>query len=147
MYHPKKKKVNPRSGYDRAGLLPLTYLVELEPKEEFKENKFRHINNRRVKITSQRYPVFQKSQKCCNCGIEASHLAIERSKGNKNNSTYHVNMYAVSNGNEVLMTKDHIIPKSKGGEDVYDNYQTMCTHCNSKKGNRLISNENTLNKS
>jgi 5-methylcytosine-specific restriction endonuclease McrA len=42
---------------------------------------------------------------------------------------YHVE----SNGQLVMMTKDHIIPSSKGGADTQDNLQTMCNHCNSKK--------------
>lgn len=35
------------------------------------------------------------------------------------------------------MTKDHIIPKSKGGIDDLSNYQTMCERCNKEKGNEL----------
>ena len=31
---------------------------------------------------------------------------------------------------------DHIIPRSKGGGDYYENYQLLCGHCNSVKGNR-----------
>ena len=31
---------------------------------------------------------------------------------------------------------DHIIPKSKGGGDFYENYQLLCGHCNGVKGNR-----------
>lgn len=32
---------------------------------------------------------------------------------------------------------DHDVPKSKGGEDVYDNFQLLCPRCNRRKGNRL----------
>ena len=31
---------------------------------------------------------------------------------------------------------DHIIPRSKGGGDYYDNYQLLCSNCNRTKGNR-----------
>ena len=29
---------------------------------------------------------------------------------------------------------DHIIPRSKGGGDYYENYQLLCGHCNRVKG-------------
>ncbi len=38
----------------------------------------------------------------------------------------------------IHLTLDHIIPKSKGGGDYYDNYQLLCANCNSVKGNRTM---------
>lgn len=38
----------------------------------------------------------------------------------------------------ILMTVDHIHPKSRGGRNELANYQPMCQVCNSLKGNRLI---------
>jgi 5-methylcytosine-specific restriction endonuclease McrA len=34
------------------------------------------------------------------------------------------------------LTIDHVIPKSKGGKDTWENLVTACTSCNHKKGNR-----------
>lgn len=36
------------------------------------------------------------------------------------------------------MTIDHILPKSKGGKDTFENCVTACKPCNSKKGDLLI---------
>lgn len=37
---------------------------------------------------------------------------------------------------DVPLTIDHIIPKSKGGDDTWENLITACVHCNNKKGDR-----------
>ncbi|MBW7998040.1 MAG: HNH endonuclease [Candidatus Glassbacteria bacterium] len=34
------------------------------------------------------------------------------------------------------LTTDHVIPRSKGGEDTWENLITACTGCNNRKGNR-----------
>jgi len=39
---------------------------------------------------------------------------------------------------ELLPTKDHIIPISKGGDNVKENIIPACRSCNSKKYNKLI---------
>ena len=31
---------------------------------------------------------------------------------------------------------DHIVPKSRGGGDYYENYQLLCSNCNRVKGDR-----------
>ena len=89
-----------------------------------------------IKGNSQRYQTFfTKGCKCVVCGIEGKYFAKERHLQDK---TYHLNLYAVDdNGNEILMTKDHILPRSKGGIDDISNYQTMCKLCNEAKGNKL----------
>lgn len=82
---------------------------------------------------SQRYQTFlTKGTKCACCGLEGKFFAKERAGNVKR---YHLNLYGIDeNGEEVLFTKDHIIPKSKGGSNRLDNYQTMCERCNVKKG-------------
>lgn len=34
------------------------------------------------------------------------------------------------------LTLDHVMPRSRGGRDSWENLVTACTHCNVKKGNR-----------
>jgi 5-methylcytosine-specific restriction endonuclease McrA len=34
------------------------------------------------------------------------------------------------------LTVDHVVPKSRGGKDTWENLVTACTPCNNKKGNR-----------
>lgn len=36
------------------------------------------------------------------------------------------------------MTVDHIIPRSKGGTDRWENLQLMCGPCNVEKGNKIV---------
>ena len=98
-----------------------------------------------IHMNSLRYQTFMKSGlKCVCCGIEGNFFAKEKGKGS-DLDLYHFNLYAVNDsGKEVLMTKDHIIPSSLGGNDDLNNLQTMCTICNSLKGGRIISNEDLL---
>jgi 5-methylcytosine-specific restriction endonuclease McrA len=39
-------------------------------------------------------------------------------------------------GTHENLTIDHVIPKSKGGKDTWENLVTACTFCNHKKGDR-----------
>lgn len=37
-----------------------------------------------------------------------------------------------------LLTRDHIVPSSKGGRDVWENVVSACRRCNQHKGNRSL---------
>lgn len=37
-----------------------------------------------------------------------------------------------------VMEVDHVLPKSRGGTDHFDNLQLLCSHCNRSKGNRTM---------
>ena len=39
-------------------------------------------------------------------------------------------------GSERHLTVDHVVPRSKGGTDTWDNLVTSCAPCNRKKGDR-----------
>lgn len=50
----------------------------------------------------------------------------------------HLNLYARDRkGTLILMTQDHIYPRSHGGSNKIENLQTMCRCCNSSKGSAL----------
>lgn len=116
------------------------------PEEVFPYLKFKHQKgaNRKnfdgdmIKINSLRLNTFaQKGCTCVECGIVGIFLVKEKST--KKDGSYHFNLYAINeDGKEVLMTRDHIKPKSLGGEDTLENSQTMCMYCNSKKGNTYV---------
>ena len=91
------------------------------------------INGDKIKGNSQRLQTFfTKGLKCACCGIEGKYFGKEK---DFNAARYHLNLYALDeSGNEVLMTKDHIVPRSKGGASELYNYQTMCVKCNIAKG-------------
>ncbi len=48
----------------------------------------------------------------------------------------HLCMYCGSQQKEALLTRDHVVPISKGGRDRWSNVVTACKHCNTHKGNR-----------
>jgi hypothetical protein len=48
-------------------------------------------------------------------------------------------LYAISNGEEMLMTADHILPKSKGGTNDPENLQLLCDKCNRFKSDKILS--------
>jgi hypothetical protein len=92
-----------------------------------------------IDMCSRRYHVFKdKGVTCCECGIKGVFFAKERTPSDKGKlpNKWHLELYALDgNGREVIMTKDHILPKSKGGKDYIDNLRTMCFYCNCKRGN------------
>lgn len=99
-----------------------------------------------VKMSSVRLQCFKKNVVCVCCGINGSVMILEIAKKQfltKHSGKMrppHFNLYAVSeDGSLLLMTKDHIVPKSKGGSDKLSNMQTMCTTCNGIKSNSEIS--------
>ena len=95
-----------------------------------------------VNMTSQRYRTFAKHGiSCCMCRIQGKFFALERHAA-QHSSKYHFNLYAIDiEGKEVLMTKDHVVPKAQGGKEHVSNYRPMCTHCNAVKGSMKFQGE------
>lgn len=95
------------------------------------------LHHMKVNLTSDRYSTFMRSGTVCKeCGLEGKYFALEISdRDMSNRGTAHFNLYGINYlGQEILMTKDHIVPRCEGGKNNIRNYQTLCTLCNSKKG-------------
>jgi 5-methylcytosine-specific restriction endonuclease McrA len=91
-----------------------------------------------VPMGSHRYQLYaEKGTTCVRCGIKGTHFALERGKG-ANPNRFHFNLYGRNKyGHEVMITKDHIKPRSKGGKNRLSNYQPMCYKCNQRKADKV----------
>lgn len=101
---------------------------------EWKKACEREFAGHMVNMASMRYRLFAtKGVKCVKCGIEGTFFSLEKCHGQQSEK-YHFNLYGInSSGKPVMMTKDHIMPKSKGGANTLKNLQPMCIRCNGKK--------------
>lgn len=109
--------------------LPLSIIQETYQKEQ----KYTEIEGYKIKTKDDRYLNFIKHGfKCAKCGVEGKYVNLECCSNMGN----HLNVYAEKNGQAILLTKDHIYPKSKGGLDSIKNYQVLCERCNEEKSDK-----------
>lgn len=126
----------------------LVHLGEFSPEDVFpfitvEESKREYVINGvtySVRMNSDRYHVFKANPKCVACGMVGTRMILDINPGDQ---SPHFNLYGEEDGRLVLMTKDHILAKSKGGQDALDNFQTMCCTCNNLKGAYDLSIEDT----
>ena len=103
-------------------------------------------NNRQVTVMgkyllpkkSRRLSLFEDGQLfCCKCGLEGKHWYIEKDMRDPNKH-YSLQFYGFDKqGVERMLTWDHIVPKSLGGNDSMHNGQIMCHPCNRDKSNAI----------
>lgn len=111
------------------------------PKKKYTVNDITY----KVKMSSVRLRLFKKSQVCVVCGLLGTRFILEQYE---NDGSPHFDLYGEDipskifvnkpmvgiKNNLVSFTKDHIVPRSKGGEDKITNMQIMCMTCNGIKG-------------
>ncbi|RZA10787.1 MAG: HNH endonuclease [Proteobacteria bacterium] len=84
-----------------------------------------------INVTSLKLQTFKSSGvRCKICGAKGAYFAKEKYAADPH---FHLNLYCLKGDEEVLMTKDHVIPIAKGGRDKLNNYQTLCIDCNRRK--------------
>ncbi len=119
---------------DRKGIFEVDFILRLRKKQIAEGSNYALLAGRVVKITTQSLLCFaEKGCICRKCGLTGKYFALE-----KHIKSYLLHLYAVNDQNEeVLMTRDHIHPRSQGGINDLRNYDTMCTICNGIKSNHI----------
>ncbi len=108
-------------------------IVDIIPLKECSNHHF--LRHRKIITLLQK-----QNYQCNHCSAFAIELTIWYNEKMKN-FNYHV--YGIKpDGREVLFTLDHIIPKSKGGGRG-KNLQVLCKDCNTKKGDKIITERKT----
>lgn len=133
------------SQFIRAGTYPLSEVlpyiqVDLGKgsKERLADPKaYKVYGEKKVWMARKRYKVFLESTVCCLCGLEGEFFALEQQKEKKDSDIWFFHLYGKKEGEEILFTQDHALPKSRGGSNELENLQTMCSPCNNDKGNSM----------
>jgi hypothetical protein len=122
-----KKKLIHLSSFDPKDVFPHITSLNDDEKREYKVGDQTYM----VRMNSSRYHIFKENPRCVCCNMLGDKMILDLNPGDH---SPHFNLYAEESGRLVLMTKDHILPKSRGGKDTLENYQTMCCTCNNLKG-------------
>lgn len=106
-----------------------------------------HFKDELIQVSNDGlYCMAQKNKYCYFCGakIIGGFLFVIKNQIQiyKNKIVWNVGQIAEKKNNKlVIMTKDHIFPKSKGGITKIENLQPMCEDCNQMKNNLIIKKE------
>lgn len=74
-------------------------------------------------------PMIKVGPACKHCGVVGTKFCLEQFT----DGSYHLDFYTED---DILLTIDHVYPKSKGGQDHVSNYQCLCYPCNQVKGDQ-----------
>jgi hypothetical protein len=136
------------SHYQRAGKFSIKAVVPYIPTPNNKVPKRRDYPtfsgfDLSVKMTGERMQLFHRTQKCACCFLLGDHFWLEKSGF----FSWHFNLYGYNRDSKpIMLTMDHILPKSKGGKTTPDNLQLLCSRCNKIKKNLVISLEDLRKK-
>lgn len=91
------------------------------------------VTDKKIKLRRAKI-LLELGLKCSNeeCAVKDFYFGLGVDKG----GGIHLDLYGIDqDGEDIMMTIDHIKPKSKGGKDHISNYATLCKICNEIKSN------------
>lgn len=121
-----------------------TYYEELSLNEGFAlmtaVKKERHWNGVHVSPPSAKSlysALVQKGSplKCWNCGAPAHAFVLARET--QSHEKLCLKLLAIKDNTLLELTRDHIIPKSKGGSNAVKNLRVGCAPCNNSRGDEM----------
>jgi len=111
-------------------------IEDIDPDERFKKRTLQ-IPGTKYSYKLYRPTIFLAiGTTCVDCGVEGTYFALEKWGDN----SLHFDLYGRdAEGSPVMITIDHILPRSKGGPNQVSNYQPMCQPCNEEKADFRLS--------
>jgi hypothetical protein len=108
-----------------------------------------NLNLKYLKRLYMLYKISGKNEiRCPFCGTKASHFRLVQDIAQTNAVNYYFHLYGfVKTKNKTVYMPfniDHILPKSKGGQDIVSNFQVTCHTCNTNKGDVIQTNIETI---
>lgn len=125
--------------YDVDYILSLVHTNRPKPAAHI--NFDTQIGTVRVCIHNHKLRCFKNNKHCAECGLVGNLFLLQQ---NYECNSVFLEMYHRDEHGLTLFTKDHIFPRSRGGKDSFENLQTMCYICNTKKGNSIMSKNETV---
>jgi len=116
------------------GIKEILNQVRFIRNEELRRLKKINLEGYPIKICNLSLQTFKKkSIRCAKCGLVANVFRLVYDEY----SNVFLGLFFVDSNRVIRFTKDHIIPKSKGGKNTLSNLQTMCEPHNLLKDDRI----------
>jgi len=121
----------------RSKLSKLDTATSSKPK---RINSGKHV----FSLVPRRINYLLNNHTCVRCGITLSLAMVYKPINTDDKTPNHIHLCGIRDGKIIPLTIDHVLPHSLGGKYADSNFQTLCGHCNTAKGNMMSPSEIAL---